>query len=177
MLARQLTVVQGWRGAILATLLVLGSLVGCGAPPSSPTVAPTPDPTVTGETWMAQMVGCLRQAGWDVVLAPAGDSYQLPNLSGEQRPAFIEADAACQEQVGPPPAPEELSEAEIREHYRFLLDARQCLVDLGYSISDPPSEDAFVESWTTGPWSPFNEVVEVVSPEEWARINEECPQS
>lgn len=126
---------------------------------------------------MTNMVGCLRQAGWAVNMAPAGDSYEVPSLSGDQRPAFMEAQATCQEQVGPAPVPAELSEAEIREHYQFLVDARRCLMDLGYSISEPPSADAFVESWSTGPWSPFNEVVDIVGPEEWGRINEECPQS
>lgn len=167
----------GWRGAIFAAPLVIVILAGCRAPDSSPATSPTPAASAMGDTWIAAMAGCLRDAGWDVAVGPAGDSYHANNLSGEQRPAYIEAEAACEAEVGPPPEVEPLSQAEIREHYRFLLDARECLIGLGYSISEPPSEDAFVESWTTGPWSPFNDVVEVVTTEEWERINDACPQS
>lgn len=64
----------------------------------------------------------------------------------------------------------------MRDRYQYLLQVRQCLMELGYTISEPPSVDAFIESWATGPWSPYSDVVDVANREQWAEANEKCPQ-
>lgn len=44
----------------------------------------------------------------------------------------------------------------------------------GFEVSEPPSEDSFVESWTAsdGPWSPYKDIVIG-----WERAIEACPQT
>jgi len=164
------------RGEILAASFSVAVLVACGPMPS-PVNSPSARVSSGVEGWTTAMTGCLRDAGWDVVADPAGDGFSVNGLSGEQRPAYIAAEGKCEQQVGPPPPAVPLDEAQIRERYGFLLDARECLIGLGYSISEPPSEEAFLESWATGPWSPYNDVVDSVSSEQWEEINAACPQS
>jgi hypothetical protein len=122
------------------------------------------------------MAACLREAGWDAVVDPADGGIRLDSLTVEQRPAFQAAEAACWQEIGLPPAPEPLSEVEIRDRYQYLLQARQCLMNLGYTISEPPSVDAFIANWSTRPWTPYNEVADVATREQWAEANEKCPQ-
>lgn len=173
------SILTRWRtqpGVLLAaSILIL--VPACGAPTPTTPGSSEPAATWTAEEYVAAVVRCLREAGWEVQIDGSGDSFSAPSLTDAQRPAFIDAKAACDETVGLPPPPESLSESQIRQRYQFLLDARTCLIGLGYAISEPPSEDAFVESWSTGPWSPHNEIVDIVSQQEWDEVNTECPQS
>lgn len=145
---------------------------------STPTLMPAAStPVYAGppDEYFPRLAACLREAGWDVVVDPAG-GMRLDSLTVEQRPAFQAAKAACQQDIGLPPPPRPLSESEIRDRYQYLLQARQCLMELGYTISEPPSVDAFIESWATGPWSPYSDVVDVANREQLAEANEKCPQ-
>ena len=45
---------------------------------------------------------------------------------------------------------------EIRVVYERWVGEYQCLVSLGYRPHEPPSEETFVQTWTTGPWMPID---------------------
>ena len=74
-----------------------------------------------------------------------------------------------------------MSEAEIVDRYRYLLESRRCLMGLGYAIPPPPGEEAFVESWLAAegeglvedaPWSPYLDLPE----DAFDEAEEACPQ-
>jgi hypothetical protein len=49
---------------------------------------------------------------------------------------------------------------------------------LGYTISEPPTEETFADSYATGPWSPFNEVADQATTQQaWNEANDKCPQA
>lgn len=120
---------------------------------------------------MVALVACLRDAGWDVVINGTGDGFSVGSISREQQPALEAARITCDKRVGPAPPPRQLSDAEIRERYQFLLGVRECLIDAGFYVSEPPSEDVFVESWATGPWSPYDGIGDL------DRALDGCPQN
>ena len=63
------------------------------------------------------------------------------------------------------------------ELYENMVTTWRCLSAEGYENESPPTVDAWLESWTTGPWNPYFHLVKQVDAEaEWKRINETCPQ-
>lgn len=119
---------------------------------------------------MAAVASCLREAGWNVKTDGSAD------ITAEQRPAFMAAREACGATLGElaPVAP--LSEAEIRARYAYLLEARDCLIELGYTIGAPPTLDRFLDSYMSAPWTPFSDF-ETTSQAEWDQVNQACPQA
>ncbi len=118
---------------------------------------------------------CLERAGWSAAMVdPDEPSLRLPTVPAEQEEALVQAREDCELEIGVPRV-EPPTESEIRAFYRALLETKACLETEGYDISEPPSEDAFVESYDTGPWSPYLDIPDV-SETEWERLNRECPQ-
>jgi hypothetical protein len=168
---------------ILAAVCLAGITAGCSvASPSgyhaaTVTAAPSASPYAgLPAEYLPRLAGCLREAGWDAEVDASGDSLTVDSLTVEQRPAFMQAKTACEQEIGAPPPPEPLSEIDIRNRYGYLLQARLCLLALGYTISEPPTFDAFAESWLTGPWSPYNDVADVANQQQWQEANLRCPQ-
>lgn len=137
---------------------------------TSPTVAA--EPSFDPELYVVSMVSCLRDAGWNAEVVPPGDGIAVNSVTAEQSAAYREAFDVCNARVGPAPTPAQLSEDEIRDRYQFLLEARECLIAAGFAVSDPPSEDAFVDSWPTEAWSPYLDI-----DQGFERAIEECPQT
>lgn len=52
------------------------------------------------------------------------------------------------------------TDADARRVYTGYMRVHQCLVDHGYPVDDPPSEEAFVASWVDGghrdDWHPYS---------------------
>ena len=162
------------------------AVVACAPSPSpSPSVEPLSGPsspiragaspiafTGSAEEYIAAVASCLRDAGWNVETDGSAD------ITAEQRPAFMAARESCGATLGelPPSAP--LSEAEIRARYAYLLEARDCLIELGYTIGAPATLDHFLDSYATGPWTPFNDLADqTTSQAEWEQANQACPQA
>jgi hypothetical protein len=159
-----------------AVVVVLMLLVACSTTPVSSSPSQALPVVTTDEDFLEAVSRCLRDAGWKAEVGEDGDSMSV-DVSGEQREAFIKAQSECEAAVGKPGPPAVLGESEIRDRYAFLLEARQCLLDLGYAISEPPSVDTFIESWATGPWSPYLEVADMTTQQEWQEANDKCPQT
>lgn len=163
------------------------AMVGCGSnTPASETVEPTfasqagptsaaepaPDASFDVESYILAMVGCLRDAGWDAEVVPPGDGIKVNSVTEGQGAAYREAFDVCNQRVGPAPTARLLTEAELRDLYALLLAVRDCLVAAGFEVSEPPSEDAFVESYyLAGSWDPYRDIVIG-----WERAIEACPQ-
>jgi hypothetical protein len=159
-----------------AVVVVLMLLVACSTTAVSSSPSQALPVVTTDEDFLEAVSRCLRAAGWKAEVGDDGDSMSV-DVSGEQREAFIKAQSECEAQVGKPAPPAALGESEIRDRYAFLIEARKCLLDLGYAISEPPSVDTFIESWATGPWSPYLEVADMTTQQEWQEANDKCPQT
>lgn len=42
--------------------------------------------------------------------------------------------------------------------YDRWVKERECLVDLGYHPTEPPTLETFISDWKTGPWDPLTGV-------------------
>lgn len=147
------------RSARVLVLVILLPLVACG----------TTD--VPEEGYLPRLAECLRAKGIDAELQPDGGmSYDYGTV--DRKPVFDAAMAACEEEIGPAPTPRQLTQAEISERYAYLLEMRECLIGLGYTVSDPPSERVFIATWDTGPWSPYLDV----PPGAFEEADAKCPQ-
>lgn len=180
---------MGARALLFGALLAF-TLTACGSPaqpsnadgPSSAVPAsPGPDgsgrpPIFAGSSYeyFERLAGCLHDQGFAAEVTP-DRALRYDFGSAEQQPAFDAAMDACESEVGIMPPPEPLSEAELVRLYESYLTARSCLIGLGYSLPEPPSEDAFVDTYATDPWSPFNDL-DVTGGDAWAEITAACPQ-
>lgn len=82
----------------------------------------------------------------------------------------------CEARIGEPPPPVPLTKEEIIHRWAYLLEMRACLMSLGYEISDPPPLQRFIDTWATGPWSPYNDLADQTGQIGWEAANRECPQ-
>jgi hypothetical protein len=159
-------------------------LTGCAAQgpgragePSSPTasgsVAATPpayldrvdsNGLIDGKN-LAQLTGemifaCMQEAGWSNLVLDADGSIS-GHVPVEQSAKYDADQAACQAKAAKayPPAP--MSDRAIRERYALEVQTRECLIGQGYDISEPPSEQTWVEQFSNsskGLWLPYWEI-------------------
>jgi hypothetical protein len=170
-------------GALLAVATVLGACGtdhgGLSPGPASPSLLPSVATSVTvfrgsRDEWLARLHGCLRDRGWSIT--PTDDGGWRIDVPNGQQGAYSSAREECIAELGPMPSTPVLTESDIRERYAYLVRARQCLIDLGYSITDPPTVERFLDTWASGPWSPYIELGDQTSPAEWEVANRACPQ-
>jgi len=67
----------------------------------------------------------------------------------------------------------------IERQYQQVLELAECLRQQGYDIPQAPSEETWIDSWPTGPWSPYNALAlptGQAGQDEWDRLNVACPQ-
>lgn len=145
------------------------------SPPASDVASSTTQPSapifaISGKDWLDAVFGCLRQSGWNV--NPTFDGGWTIELPPGRIAAFGAARAVCQAKVGPIPPIVPLNQRQIIHRYAYLLEMRACLMSLGHEISEPPPLQEFIETWPTGPWSPYLDLA-VGPTEETERM---CPQ-
>lgn len=180
------------RFVAIVALCSLGVLTSCAQgstqtpaeqTPSSYTDNVGPDGLINGKT-ISELSGevafeCMQDLGWtSLVLGADGFSGNVPEEQGARYDSdlvvcFAEAEAAY------PPVP--MSERAIRERYALEVEARFCLIELGYAISEPPSEQAWVEQFNGGEgellWLPYAEVFAQanITQSEEAELKTACP--
>jgi hypothetical protein len=123
-------------------------------------------------TYLERLAACLRTWGWDAEVSEDGESLTYDYADESNRREFGLNKRACDVVVPPPPVVP-LTDAEIRAVYRHFVKMRVCLADLGYATSEPPTEDEFVRTWATGPWSPYLDL----PGRALERVEDTCPQS
>ncbi len=120
------------------------------------------------------VVRCLQDNGVPARLIPPGDGFEIPMLPEPQATAADSLADACMEGLRIPPY-QQYSAEELAVLYDELLETKACLEEHGYDIDPPPSKQTFVESYYTDPWNPYVSLPDV-SPAEWDKLQEDCPQ-
>ncbi len=121
------------------------------------------------------MARCARDQGWEGVEVGPQNSISVDSLPTEQRDAFHDVLAACEQEAGSQPGAVPLSRADLGAVYRSQLQSKKCLEGMGFSISDPPSENVFIDSYygDGGPWLPH---AELPADADWSEVTATCPQ-
>lgn len=144
---------------------------------SAPVEEPTEDPSAQARfeeakmDWAQRFVDCLRALGVDAQVTVDG-GITKPSVPG--RPATGGLDQGCLDEVGEPPAAPPASQALLRGLYELYVEQAACLRDAGYTVSDPPSQDVWVESYSGESWDPLWEAIEAGA--DPAEAQRQCPQ-
>jgi len=167
--------------AISATLLLTGC-VNSSNPAGEPETAA---PVSYGDLVRArneEFALCMRDRGWNVHADPVSLGVEFSCANDEQC-AALRADNVICDDLHPAVYPSDLSiSVEQAETYvAALMMASECLVENGFTISDPPSQQSLVEAvqnWDNV-WDPWSELLDN-SPggdgSEFFRAINLCPQ-
>lgn len=125
-----------------------------------------PDPEVVvreGREQAELMSACLTDLGFPTQMREDG-SFEIGEVVADQQNSLDEAITTCTEQVGRGSNARIPSEAELSALYDLMREGRQCLIEHGYTISQPPTRETFIESYLAAyqgadaPWSPWMDI-------------------
>ncbi|RBY97132.1 hypothetical protein DQ237_06020 [Blastococcus sp. TF02-8] len=122
----------------------------------------------------AAILDCLAGRGWPAVTTDGAATF--PGSEGDPE-GFDRAFAACQRELGTP-APPDYSDAQFAAMYEFQVGTRECLIGLGYPISEPPTVQQWTDSYRASlsngqpPWLPWFELTAPAP-----GVEEQCPQA
>lgn len=121
------------------------------------------------------LIDCANDNGILARVLPPGDGYTLADVPLDQQRHAVAVMQACRAGLNLPDS-EPLVGEMLEELYQQLLETMTCLEDMGYDVAPPQSLDSFVESYPRGEsWHPYPSIPDVTPPE-WERINQACPQ-
>jgi len=151
-------------GAMIALVCTAFACNASGGTPSEwATSAPTTPGAVSIPTGnLDAYAQCMIANGWRLVAirsagpGAGGPGYEWTRDNDGKSPDEIKALLA--ECDGLRPSSRPLTNAEIREIYDRWVDEYHCMVGLGYQPDPPPSFEAFLATWKTGPWMPIDGV-------------------
>lgn len=138
---------------------------------------PAPPPLATDQPAEA-IAACLRERGWEVTAHP--DNSVSANYPREQEERYLEDQADCSSQVQPDAVPP-MTEPQAEKYFDGLLEAADCVRDLGFQVAEPPSRQAAVEALQQPVidlgWDPYEDAVRGAgSQEELDDVYRTCPQ-
>lgn len=144
---------------ILLTTVLGAALVGCTSivdvVDAAPTATSYDQYDAMHADWANAYVECVRRAGADAQLTDDG-SIRNATVPGRQTEEGL--DAGCVEEVGHPPDVPAPTDAFMKGLYELLVDQAECLRAHGYTISEPPSRDEWVENYDGYSWNPLLDV-------------------
>ncbi|GBE21821.1 hypothetical protein BMS3Bbin01_01173 [bacterium BMS3Bbin01] len=117
------------------------------------------------------IVECVRDQGFAVTLDPDG-GIGYASVPPEQNQLADAAYYACKAGLHVP-KPEPLTMEQLEKMYAYVVALVGCLESQGYSVADPPSLDAYIDS--RGDWNPYTGLS--VGLDVWVPLNRACPQN
>ena len=151
-------------------------LAGCvpgtsGAQPATTTTADPPlDTSFEGASLVAE---CMHAKGVEVNVVDgptAGWEYDNRVVTESE---FDSARQECTQELVASNQIRLAAERDLGAVYHALVEARQCLEDLGFVISSPPSEETWIET-QGATWNPLDELHGRLTRGELADVHEQC---
>jgi hypothetical protein len=121
------------------------------------------------------IVECLRLRGFNVSVNDDGSGISGRNVGRDEE--FLRQSDECESELvaaGRIEAPATASREYFEGAYEYNLKVKACLEAEGYTVSEPPTKDSYVESQGEN-WVPYDAVV-TNSLANWEEINRLCPQ-
>lgn len=160
--------------------LAIGLCVGLAAcAPDEPTVSLDESADALSMAPVSNFVyQCLTDKGWDVTLTWDGGIEVSSETIPEAQLSLYDADSdECWSVIDGRVA--SMQDDEIAGVYLDELATRECLIEQGFEVESPPSEQTFIETFRGSRWSayggaelPFGAITE----ERWRDLNAACPQ-
>ena len=145
-----------WVAIALVSLGGGGAVAGFAFSGDEISRATPPTPHISQERAVTDYVNCMEAEGWPMeanleegcasttmmLMGDAGDSYAADSAAcSAEREQFGYADYTRDERMG---------------IYKTVLESRDCLIDLGYEMQEPPGFEAYDASGAY--WTPFEDV-------------------
>lgn len=122
--------------------------------------------------WNGRYVECARSFGADARLAP---QYAIVNPAAAGRATTdMGLDAECVKKLGHQPVPPPPSTELLRGWYALLVEEAECLREHGYTVTEPPSRDEYVENYSVFSWFPLSDVSD--AGQDAVKAEGQCPQ-
>jgi hypothetical protein len=115
---------------------------------------------------------CVRDRGFPVSLTQDGPGLSYELVPPEQAQLEYAVEVACKAGLNLQ-AYQPVSVEQLEEAYAYEVALAGCLEDQGYSVSDPPSLDSFIDS--QGYWSPYSDLPDSALMNQ--ALNRVCPQN
>jgi hypothetical protein len=131
---------------------------------------------ITLDEWGSTRAACMTEQGFPAQVNEWGGTTGTGNLSQDQPLAL--ARYICNAQFPVDPLYEQpLNDSQLAFlYYYYTHELRDCLIDHGQELPDPPSEQVFIEQYGTDKtWTPYRFVS--ASDSDLTELNEECPQA
>lgn len=133
----------------------------------------------TFDEWAAAFIQCMADRGFEVELGdPADGDSVRSDVSAEQRPAYMAATEECDMVVGILPS-EPLTSEEISAEYDRQLGIAQCLREIGYPVTDPPSRELYVADYNSPEglhWEAYLAVLDTMTRQDYLNAAAVCPR-
>ncbi|MES2866924.1 MAG: hypothetical protein V4703_09220 [Actinomycetota bacterium] len=168
---------------VLGIAVGLVMLAGCSA------AGPDPEPEASSSTSSQQQVSdsfaekfpdsqvladCLNEKGWDVTLNEATGGVGFEGTT-EQVDQYEIDQAECAPEDDSIPL-EDFTSEQWTALYEMELETTECLRAEGIAIEGAPSEQVFIDRYTSAdPWMSYAFVGDVGS-DRWDELNRLCPQ-
>ncbi|MGD2051461.1 MAG: hypothetical protein PVI35_03200 [Acidimicrobiia bacterium] len=155
----------------------------CACASGSEAVTEEPSETVAGsslprEEPLLPVVSCMAERGFYVEIDPVDGSLG-GTFPTDQRDIFRETLSACMSAGGLDMEAErpQLSRSDYEQLYEAHLATAICLESEGFATTPAPSFEVFLQS-SGEIWHSYDAVAhdDSLSPAEWQRVNELCPQ-
>lgn len=145
-------------------------------PPQTTSRAGTPPTSATfqgsRDEWNEAVVDCLQREGWPAEVSDDGGGFEIATVNAQNLAVYKGAEQRCFDKIGMPEYAA-LDDLEFASRfYDALLESRECLLGLGFDVAPPPTREVFLETWDTGPWTPYADVPDA----RWGEAIGQCPQ-
>jgi len=150
--------------AVVACLVSL-TIGGCASLATTPI---TPPPIKTNSEVAQKRFQCLKSKGWDVRFERGAILSEIPSAQQSQ---FDSDDRECLKKAGfDPDAP--ISAEQFKEIFASYKRIEACLKHGGWATPERPSFEAFVDTYESSPWIPWNDV----PPNDLPQAGSKCPE-
>jgi hypothetical protein len=126
-------------------------LTGCGIPNAASPTASSSGAALPGESSLSKTMQavkeCMEDAGLVVYDDGMGGLYSEGDLTAAQGELWSSENLRCSDELG---LNDPFTEEELRELYALEVKNHQCLLDNGFESPEPPSEQTYVDSWSSG---------------------------
>lgn len=119
-------------------------------------------------------VECMADRGWEVEDVTGDGGFSPGEIPNEQVDELNDATFACWAEADV--RPEYFTQSEWEAWHTGLMETTRCLEAEGYSISDPPSLQQFIDS--QGEWTPYGALLQsgAIQGFDLPALQEVCPE-
>ena len=160
----------------VATLIGLGTLAtsllmiaGCTSATEPTVLEAEPVDALTAT------IRCMEDRGFEARADESG-GFSSPEMGPELSRQWQAAAEACKAKTGW--GIEDYSDQQLADLYELEVEQYECLLELGYTPDQPPSLQAYIDSWSgssEAPYQPFARVIAGLKPDQQQLVLESCP--